>query len=251
MIQFDPHELNYSKVKAFRDCPLLFRLQYMEQKRPALNAPASLGISLHRALERFHRRGGGDLDDLFLALDGGWLTAGYQNAANQAEYYWKGRNMLEDYFHAEMERKTKIAAIEQDFEFRLGPWKVRGTIDRVDALPDGTYDVIDYKTGPEEITEQDALSSLQLGVYAIGARVSLKMKPATVSYWLLAYEKKVSIPVASIDEERVLAEFSKTGEEMLVSQFPPRHENCHRCHLRTQCPKALPQDENIPAAPQT
>ena len=39
---------------------------------------------------------------------------------------------------------------EKAFTFKLGPHVLRGRVDRVDQLPGGEYELIDYKTGPAE-----------------------------------------------------------------------------------------------------
>ena len=66
---------------------------------------------------------------------------------------------------------------ETDFELFIpvpdGPPAIfRGTIDRIDRLPSGGIEVIDYKTG--NITSQKSVAeSLQLSIYALACRDAL------------------------------------------------------------------------------
>ena len=43
---------------------------------------------------------------------------------------------------------------ERGFAFKLGDHHVRGRVDRVDRLPDGGYELIDYKTGRAKTEKQ-------------------------------------------------------------------------------------------------
>ena len=54
MIPNNERELNYSKVKTYKDSPYLFKLKYVEGKREGLSPATSLGVSIHRTLEEYH-----------------------------------------------------------------------------------------------------------------------------------------------------------------------------------------------------
>lgn len=231
---FDPLELNYSKVKTYLDCPALYKYMYVDQKRPPLTAPASLGISIHKALEDFHR-GGDSLEDLLDSYDGSWLGAGYADAHEQVEYYEKGRAMLKRYWEIERDRKSMVAYIEKNFEFPYGKWRIKGTIDRIDQHPDNTWEIIDYKTGTELADEAALSQSLQLGIYGIGVSRSLGLVPSKITFWFIAFSKKVSVDYDPSREEAVLRKFSETGEKILAGEFEPRHFNCPFCSLKPHC----------------
>ena len=49
--------------------------------------------------------------------------------------------------------------LEKQFQFKLGPHVLRGRVDRVDRLPDGGYELIDYKTGRPQTLAQLARTS--------------------------------------------------------------------------------------------
>jgi len=243
---FDPLELNYSKIRCFRFCPLLFKTTYIDRHRQPLTPQSSLGVSIHRALERFHRKNNGDLNDLMFAYDEGWVGSGYGSAQEQMTFYNKGRKILLKYWEAQQENKSRVVAVEKDFAFTYGKWTIKGTIDRIDELPDGTWEVIDYKSGTEEITQQEAEESLQLGIYALGASRGLDIKPAFVTFWLLAYEKKLTVPYNPERDETVLKAFDTTGEDILKGEFPPDTKNCALCSIRHTCPSSVSkEDENV------
>ena len=86
----DVHELNFSKIKTYLECPLLYKYKYMDGRKEGLVAASSLGVSIHRALEEYHRNSN-DPSELLSYYDDCWLGAGYTSAAQQMEYYLKGK----------------------------------------------------------------------------------------------------------------------------------------------------------------
>ena len=136
MIPNNERELNYSKVKTYRDCPYLFKLKYVEGKREGLSPATSLGVSIHRTLEEYHANSN-DPSELLKYYNRCWLGAGYSGAGEQMEYYLKGRNMLEVYEQNEYSRNTTVVATEREFMFDYEGWTFRGKIDRIDK-----YDII-------------------------------------------------------------------------------------------------------------
>ena len=66
---------------------------------------------------------------------------------------------------------------ERSFTFRLGPHTLRGRVDRVDRLPDGGYELIDYKTGRPK-SEAQLRDDVQLALYALAAREAWDVESA-------------------------------------------------------------------------
>ena len=63
----------------------------------------------------------------------------------------QGEQYLSEYFDTLYSKKTIIGALELPFVLPIGnsqrQIKIGGKIDRVDILPDGKIEIIDYKTG--------------------------------------------------------------------------------------------------------
>ncbi len=74
---------------------------------------------------------------------------------------------------------------ERSFSFRIGPHLLRGRVDRVDRHPDGSYELIDYKTGRAR-TPSQLKDDIQLSLYQIGARESWKLDSAQAELLLRA-----------------------------------------------------------------
>jgi RecB family exonuclease len=231
----NPQELNYSKIKTYGECPHLFKLKYIDGKREGLCAATSLGVSIHRTLEDYHSNCN-DPKELLNYYDKRWLRAGYKNAAEQAQCYLKGKNMLEVYAQREYSRESEIVSTEREFIFSSADWSLRGKIDRVDRLPDGSWEVIDYKTDIEIDENFDIKKSLQLSIYSIGARKAWDMQRGKASIYFVAFDKKISANFDDFDEKATLEAFIKTGELIKAQKFDPNTSHCAKCLMNNRCP---------------
>lgn len=231
---FDPLELNYSKVRAYLDCPFLYRYIYVERRFAPPTSFSSLGLSVHKALARYHAAKGGDLSDLLAHYEDAWLHQGYATAQESMEFYNRGAQVLENWWLHFQENRAQVLYSEKSFEFPLEKWRVKGTIDRVDRLPGGLVELIDYKMGFEGRTGEDVAGSLQLSIYAIGLSRALKLKVGAIGYFVLTGPSKVSIPYDPAGEEKTLALLRETGGKMLALDMS-RKGKCVRCPVRKLC----------------
>ena len=238
----DVYELNYSKIKSYLECPLVYKYKYIEGKKEGLVPASSLGVSIHRALEAYHACSN-DPSEILSYYDDCWLGAGYKSAGEQMEWYLKGKKMLEDYAQAEYSRKTTVDSTEREFIFTHGEWTLRGKIDRVDKHPDGSWEVIDYKTGTDVDLSLPVTDSLQLGIYALGAQRAWNMKNGCASFYFVAFNKKVSAPFEAFDADKILSTFISVGEKVRDNCFEPDCTHCSACAFNTRCEHAkLPPD---------
>ncbi|MDD5208100.1 MAG: PD-(D/E)XK nuclease family protein [Elusimicrobiales bacterium] len=231
---FDPFELNYSKIRAYLDCPFLYRYIYVERRFTPPTSFSSLGLSVHKALARFHASPGGDLTDLLGHYENVWLHQGYATPQESMEFYNKGALVLENWWLHFQENPAQVIYSEKSFEFPFEKWRVKGTIDRVDRMPGGVVELIDYKMGFEGKTGEDVAGSLQLAIYAIGLSRALKLKVGAMAYFVLTGPKKVSVPYDPSGEEAILALIRETGEKMLALDLS-RKGKCDRCPIRKLC----------------
>lgn len=238
---FDPLELNYSKVQAYLNCPLLYRFIYVDRRFAPQTAFSSLGLSVHRALARYHG-GGRDLSDLIRHYEDAWLHHGYTSAQQSMEFYAKGAETLEKWWAYNQEHKAEIIYWERQFEFEFERWKIKGTIDRVDRLPGGEVEVIDYKMGFEGKTAADVSSSLQLSIYAIAMSRAFRQKVGALSYLVLTGPQKVSVQYDPSTEEKTLKVLRETGEKILDMDMNGRGD-CARCPIRKTCPESKAKED--------
>jgi putative RecB family exonuclease len=237
---FDPLELNYSKIRAYLDCPFLYRFIYVERKFAPQTPFSSLGLSVHKAIGRFHARPG-DLGDLIAYYEDEWLHQGYGTPQQSMEFYNKGALVLEKWWAHFQENPAQVLYSEKHFEFPFEKWRIKGTIDRVDRMPGGKVELLDYKMGFEDRNEWDVAGSLQLAIYALGLERALRQKVGSVGYFILSSLQKVTAPYDPASGERTLALIRENGEKMLA-QTMDRKGECPRCPIRKLCPESTAKE---------
>jgi DNA helicase-2/ATP-dependent DNA helicase PcrA len=114
---------------------------------------------------------------------------------------------------------------------------LRGRVDRVDRLPGGSYELIDYKTGRPKSAA--ALSEdVQLSLYAVGAREAWSLESSQQAYYYLLDDAKVTVPADGGEWIREVA--TEVAEGILSQGFEPTPSvpACSMCDYRLVCPAA-------------
>ena len=167
--------LSASDVETYRICPLRYKFArvFRIPQEPTLNQ--RFGILVHQVLERFHA-GGRDptLAELLGLLDAGWRRGGFGGSDEERQLREKATHALMRYFRRFETEESEPVWFERPFSFRLGPHLVSGRVDRVDRLPDGAYELIDYKTGRPKTARaaqggRAALALRRRGARGVGA----------------------------------------------------------------------------------
>ena len=131
---------------------------------------------------------------------------------------------------------------EKAFTFKLGPHVLRGRVDRVDQLPGGEYELIDYKTGRPKSAAQLA-DDVQLSLYAVGAREAWSLEASRQAYYYVLDDEKVAVPVLAGEADRAewIREVAYEVAEGILSQGfepTPSFAACSVCDYRLVCPAA-------------
>lgn len=228
-------EISYSRVNTYRTCPWKYKLVYEDGLHTPPNPFISLGLSIHRALDDFHKRNGASLDELLESYNQAWVNEGFLSPQQTQEFYERGQRMLEDYWKRSAGRASEILCLEKEFSFRLGKNTLRGIIDRIDRHPDGAIEIIDYKTHAELWTQEKVDSDLQLSLYALACRRMLGKMPATVSYYFLARDCKMSTRRTERQMDEAVQLVTATAEKIKDREFTPNRAHCSRCDFRKTC----------------
>jgi DNA helicase-2/ATP-dependent DNA helicase PcrA len=109
----------------------------------------------------------------------------------------------------------------------------------VDALPDGSYELIDYKTGHAK-TAAELRDDIQLSLYAIAAREAWQLESSRQAYYYLLDDRRVPVPRGEDGEEWVREAVLRVGEGILAQDFEPTPSPavCALCDYRIVCPAA-------------
>lgn len=223
--------LSATRLGAYRGCPLGYEFGTLWRLAEPEGANLAVGRILHSVLEEYH----GASADLPRTRE--TLQAIFEQRFDREAFRYRplavqAKRTLEEMLDLYFGRYGGIGgalAVERHFGFAFGPHKVTGYVDRVDRLPDGTLELVDYKTG-SPMTKADAEADLQLAVYdlAFDLDASLKSlgKPSRVSY---LYPKAIG-PKAEgkrsyspTDESRARLRdvVACYADCMLAERFPP------------------------------
>jgi DNA helicase II / ATP-dependent DNA helicase PcrA len=234
--------LSASDIDTYRMCPLKYKFARVFRIPQEPTVHQRFGILLHQVLERFHAQDttSGTLAELLGLLDSGWRRAGFGDGEEERQLRGKAAAALERY-HARFEtQESEPVWFERPFTFKLGAHLLRGRVDRVDRLPGGEYELIDYKTGRPKTSTQLA-DDVQLSLYAVGAREAWRLDASRQAYYYLLDDQKVDVPADGDDRSEWVRDVATEVAEGIRSQGfepTPSFAVCSVCDYRLVCPAA-------------
>ncbi|RJQ27712.1 ATP-dependent helicase [Candidatus Parcubacteria bacterium] len=206
--------VSYSHIQAFSICPLHYKARYIDFVPTPMSSALAFGITIHSALNNFYKqvREGRRFseNDLIEIIDKSWVGEGYDSKLHEKEARIKAENLMKKYLNNYFDQNQIPQALELPFSFHLSRdeiqkelsvsntrnaqgdlLKVTGKIDRIDVLPSGAIEIIDYKTGSGD-SNFKAAYDLQLGIYALAAtkveHPLLRKKPEEIKLTLFYLE---------------------------------------------------------------
>jgi DNA helicase-2/ATP-dependent DNA helicase PcrA len=232
--------LSASDLDLYLTCPLKYKFGrvFGIPQEPTINQ--RFGILIHNVLERFHKdNGAGGLERLMELFESGWRRTGFGSSDDELQFRDRAREAMRLYWKRENGAEGEPLWLERKFDIKIGPHRVRGRVDRVDRLPDGSHELIDYKTG-ERKSEGALENDLQLALYRVAAREDWDIEASSCSYYYVLDADKVAAPVRPDDAERVERTVLEVGEGVLGQDFEPRPAptTCSWCDYRLICPAA-------------
>ncbi len=234
--------LSASDVDLYLTCPLKYKFArvFAIPQEPTINQ--RFGILIHNVLERYHAeelRDGGDvgLSRLLDLFEAGWRRTGFGFTDDELQYRDRAVAALARYHERHNAGAARPVWLERRFSFRIGETTVGGRVDRVDRHPDGSYELIDYKTGPPK-TAAELADDLQIALYRVAAREAWDIEAADGAYWYVLDDEKVPAGGEPDALERVGRTVTDVAAGIGGQDFEPRpsFEVCSWCDYRLICP---------------
>ncbi|HRY56628.1 MAG TPA: PD-(D/E)XK nuclease family protein, partial [Patescibacteria group bacterium] len=178
------------------------------------------------------------LEDFYKIFEKNWNPLGYENEKDRKNSFEEGKNILKDYYEKNKGLDAKHLGLEKKFVLSIDGTKLKGTIDRIDKLPDGTVEIIDYKTGKEK-SQKDVDDNVQMTIYTMGATEALKINPDVLSLYFLNTGNKISTKRTQkqVDAQReIIKDVIKNINEENFEPNPGR--DCMYCDFKEICPFA-------------
>lgn len=257
-----PEKFSFSQLAAFSTCPLQYKFAFV-LKIPAAGDKASLifGRVMHNVLYNFllpvlsgrptlqgslfDEAAGKDRPDIKGLLtakrlkelyDEFWQPDGYNNKEEREKYHVKGRQALDKFLAAYLAgQPAEILFLEKRFSFKIGGEVMKGAIDRVDVLADGTLEIIDYKTGQPK-TKLEFKDKRQLVLYQLFLEEFLGRKVSRLSYYYLESGEKVSFIATEKDITNLRLGIIKEIAAIKERDFAPTPSPmCKFCDFNSIC----------------
>ena len=218
-------------------------------------AAFAFGSTAHEAFEAFtkerrERAARGEAaptrDDLEREFRARWTPAAFGDKITEDGYQRRVATLLDNFWQGEVSSLGKALHEELDFELTLqpddgsAPVVIHGQIDRIDELPSGGIEVIDYKTG--RVSSQTGVDkSLQLSIYALACRDELGLgTPERVTLYFTESALRLSTTRTDEQLDATRADILARVARMRTGDFAASPgDPCRYCDFRAMCPERV------------
>ena len=279
----DTIELRQSTLKTWLNCPMMYKFRHIDKLEPSFRYPGTVhGSALHLVLAWLHEgQWHGDLRALYTKALNYYL---YASPEEHISVRWK-RDMvkeiealkvnaveiLENYRSKDYNRDALVLFSEVQFRVKILGYLFTGTIDQVRKNPDGTVELLDFKSSKMRPNQYAIPNDLQLTLYGYslkfgellvdGIWVKTNMFVDSVGiYFLRAHEiYKRKVPGKEIGDEKgsPFIRTSKSIQDLRAFRTEIRHQlsamvkpwyypntaSCAFCTYSTHC---ITRNDTIP-----
>jgi putative RecB family exonuclease len=247
-----PSSLSPSKVAAFKECALAFRLSNIDKVPEPPSPWATRGTLVHRALQLLfwdeepgRRTVAAALAKLERAKAEMAVDREFTGLAlsddEAAEFFADAEALVHRYFELEDPNEVRVIGVELRLEARVGSLLLRGIIDRLELDADGELVVTDYKTGRSPGPSFELPRMAGVHFYAFLCEQVLGRRPARIQLLHLAEPVAISL-VPSEQSVRALrtrtqAIWSAVEQACADEDFRPKVSRlCDWCAYKSYCP---------------
>jgi len=205
---------------------LHYKLRYIYKLPTPPSASISFGVSIHDTLKKYYIDSTSDILKIYKES---FLEEGYINKKHKQEFFKKGENYLLGFLKNGYDKKTETISLEEKFNLKIkdctakaaNELKIGGTIDRIDDLGEGRYEIIDYKTGANIPTQKEVDKDMQLSFYALAVSTLYKVDPEDIklSLYYLDTQEKITTRRTKEDLEKLKLEIIEIKKEIEDSDF--------------------------------
>ncbi len=248
MDKFSAVWLSHSAISTFKACPRAYYLSYVYRdprnghKISLINPSMALGSAVHEVLESLSVLATSERFKVSLIekFQSSWAKVsgkkgGFSDEGTEARFKSRGEDMLRRVMAHPGPLERKAVKIKGDLpQYWLSEednLMLCGKLDWLEYLPDGTVQIIDFKTGVGE----EKADSLQLPIYYLLAHNCQTREVKGVSYWYLSRDD-APLAKALPDREKSESLLLKIGKEIKLARSLNRFKcplgdtGCKHCH---------------------
>jgi len=236
--QFSP-----TRIQTYLTCPRKYRYLYVDRLGRLLRPKSyfSFGSSLHRTLEAFYQAGGTQtqsVEDLLTHYRQRWTGVGYQSETQEAEHFEAGMRMLSEFFQTGAQEASETLWTERMLRADMGHFLLIGRIDRLDRHPDGTLEVVDYKSGRLVVSEEEVQTDLAVAIYQVLIARNYEVDRVKASIYCLRTQAKATIARDPEALAQVVSDVTEIVNAILADTvFACNPAACDDCDFVRFCPR--------------
>lgn len=174
-------QLRQSTIKDYLLCPLMFRYRHVERIEPSWRSSAAMhGTTLHKLIELIHRdkwnlRVEHHYREIFDSLE-------YDGEEAHIPVFWEDRDkelaayeanaieILDGYRRRHENQVAWVLYAEQPFRVKVAGHYFTGTIDQVRRNPDGSVELVDFKSNRQQPHPAYLANDWQMALYSYALR---------------------------------------------------------------------------------
>lgn len=243
-----------SRISCFETCPLQYKFAYIDRiERDKEAIETFLGSRFHETMELLYKdlkckiRTLKELTDYFDSQwDKEWADeiAITKKGRTKEDYKNLGKRFVEDYYKRYHPfNQGRVLGLEKEIFIDLkgdGKYKLRGFIDRLVQLEDGTYEIHDYKTSGSIPSQKDIDEDRQLALYQIAIENTWNDVKHTRLVWhYVAFDKEMSSTRAKGQLEQLKKDTANLIDQIEATKefLPVETGLCNWCSYQNLCPK--------------
>ena len=257
-----PSAFSHSQFRTYGECGLRYAFERI-YRIPTAETKGffEFGTLVHATFEDFVKRrreahAAGEpeptFEDLRAAFDARWTPETYADAQEAQHFQRRSGHLLERFYARELASLSEAIGIEQGFTLELdppdggAPIRLRGVLDRIDRHPDGSIEVLDYKTGKAKsqgwVDKDEQLTTYALALARGAVIEEATGEPIAAASKLTLYftESDQAISTTRTPEQLAAheAHLVETAMRIRSGDFTatPDYRRCGWCDFRRICP---------------
>ncbi|UCG68186.1 MAG: PD-(D/E)XK nuclease family protein [Thermoplasmata archaeon] len=231
--------LSYSSISTYIECPLKFKLKYVDGLKEKPKPYLSFGSSLHEALQFLYsyRPPPPSLEAVLKYYEENWISEGYANEEEEEGYFSYGKKILKDYYNTCIKEYKPPVAVEHKFDIEIDGLPVTGFIDRIDKLKDDKTEIIDYKSGKNIFDRSHVEENEQLTMYQLAVEESIGLSVGKLTLYHLPSQTPVSVDARNKEKiEALKTKIQRVAESIKEGNFEAKKGRFCPCDFPEHCP---------------
>jgi len=238
--------LSYSALDSYRTCGLKYKFQYVDRIKEPKSKEQVFGTIVHSVMRYIHAPGvvQPTLEEALNFFSQHWNDDLYPDEREKQAAFSQGVDIIRRYYDRNDPSAVTVVDLESRFALEIGEsgHVIAGIIDRIDARPDGTFEIIDYKTAKKMPSQEKINNDLQLSIYLKAflnryPEETKNLEKVTVSLYFLRHGVKLSSTRTRAQLEELDADFLATIADIEAGKFGPNlNPLCDYCGYQKLCP---------------